>query len=328
MHRSPTLALALALAATATSQTIVSGGGSALQNAINTAAPGDTLIVRAGTYDDLTTQIGVRVVCDPGVIIQRFDASVIEIQNLPAGQTFVLRGATLVPSHPLTTSAYVNACNGIVIFEDIQNATTFTVQDCAQVSFHDVECTITNLRSNVACVDSDVSISGNGRASISGGSLGVVWMTSTETWLTGDADVAFLQIDGGTLRVDPDVQLPAAPNYVNGATVITQEIPSLSAGPFVPGTTVTLDLQVGAGQVGAIAIGFPSPVIPSPIGDFWGGNFMIGLLFGVAPANGEMSTTFAVPAGWNAGESFVLHGILGDAFGAIVLSPALVTVVP
>ena len=44
---------ALALASAPCAQTIVSGGGPALQNAIVAAAIGDTILVQAGTYDPM-----------------------------------------------------------------------------------------------------------------------------------------------------------------------------------------------------------------------------------------------------------------------------------
>ncbi|MBK8978196.1 MAG: hypothetical protein IPM29_20015 [Planctomycetes bacterium] len=50
-------------------QTVVTGGGTALNQAIQAARPGDHLIVRAGTYDPLRVDRGLRIDFDPLAIV-------------------------------------------------------------------------------------------------------------------------------------------------------------------------------------------------------------------------------------------------------------------
>lgn len=325
--------LACLLAHAIGAQTLVSGGGTALQDAVDAASPGDVLLVSAGSYSGLVTQKGVTVVCDPGVTISRFDAAVLRIENVPAGQTFMLRGATIMPSHPQTELGWINGCAGTVILENVVPSFTIRthiIQNCAQVALHEVTGNVTAFSSNVSLVDCTTSISAGGsRVSMSGGTTNLVSALNCDTFFAGDVSVTgvIFNLSGGTHRHDPDVTSAVPPALDNGAVLITEHLPATSADPFVPGTTANVSTEIGPGQLGAIAIGFPSPVVPTPIGDFWGGNFMISLMSGVAPASGILSTQFNVPATWNPGEKFVLHGVLVDSSGGLRIGPALVTVV-
>ena len=57
---------AFALASALSAQTIVSGGGTAMQLAIYAASLGDTLLVQAGDYFPITIDFGLTVICEPG----------------------------------------------------------------------------------------------------------------------------------------------------------------------------------------------------------------------------------------------------------------------
>ena len=77
---------------------IVNGGGGALNSALSSANPGDTLIVRAGNYDGAIVRKGVTIECDAGV---RFVTSVtndhhLQILNINQGERCVIVGANIM----------------------------------------------------------------------------------------------------------------------------------------------------------------------------------------------------------------------------------------
>ncbi len=141
-------AVCFALAGTAVAQTtwIVDAGGSGnfqdIPPALAAAAPGDTLLVRPGTYTPGTTSIGVHLVGGPGVVL---NSGRFTVQGLPAGQTFAMTGFQA----PTYGSIELGLSNdqGRVVFQDLRSdvggvATLVSpdnavlIANCAHVSFN------------------------------------------------------------------------------------------------------------------------------------------------------------------------------------------------
>src|SRR5690606_13719641 len=66
----PLLLACIASRGSAQQTVVVQGGGQAFAQAVAAAAHGDTLLVRPGTYDSTAITVGIKVLCDPGVVFQ------------------------------------------------------------------------------------------------------------------------------------------------------------------------------------------------------------------------------------------------------------------
>lgn len=71
-----------------------SGGGqfTEVPPAIAAAAPGDTILVRAGNYGSFLVDKGVRLLADPGVLVDDVFGGTVSVSNVPLGQSAVVRG--------------------------------------------------------------------------------------------------------------------------------------------------------------------------------------------------------------------------------------------
>src|SRR5262249_44848940 len=73
--------------------TIGQGGGAALQQAVNAAAPGDVLDVLPGTYSAVTVAHGLRFELRPGVqVVSGSGLSAFSVTGLPANEACVVHG--------------------------------------------------------------------------------------------------------------------------------------------------------------------------------------------------------------------------------------------
>lgn len=110
------LAAGIPVSSIATQSTIVvSGGGGALNAAVQQASSGDRLIVRAARYQALLADRGLTIDCGAGF---QFDADIYSggpsrIFGVPAGQSLRLRGGEIVASG-LFTRVEISQCAGIV----------------------------------------------------------------------------------------------------------------------------------------------------------------------------------------------------------------------
>ncbi len=165
---------------------IVSGGAGALNTALSSASPGDTLIVRAGSYDGAAVQKGVTIKCEMGVkFVTQVPNTLVNFQvsNVQLGQrcvvvgaaaessnqrnrsgiaiensqgTVILRRSSIV-ANAMSSSLDVKSCSGPVIIERIsgstayQGGTSFVVTDSASVTVTDAQFSrMETSRSNVA----------------------------------------------------------------------------------------------------------------------------------------------------------------------------------
>jgi len=103
--------------------TVVSGGGAVLQQAVTSAAPGDTLLVQSGTYSSVVIDKALTVLCDPGVLIAS-NGRALHIHSLPASATVVVRGAEILTSLGFDTMQIDN-CAGRVILDQVEDVSSY-----------------------------------------------------------------------------------------------------------------------------------------------------------------------------------------------------------
>ncbi len=128
--------------ADASGQTIVSGGGAALNQAVQAARRDDHLIVRAGNYDSPVIDRGLRIDFDPGVVLQPDlqGLGFVRIGPIPAGDRLILRGGS-VQAGSLYSRVMIDHCDGDVVWIGLTLPTAsgfgeLRVEGSASVAFH------------------------------------------------------------------------------------------------------------------------------------------------------------------------------------------------
>lgn len=138
--------LSLAVAGLVRAQTIVvSGGGSALQQAINTAPVGALLDVMPGTYSSVTVTQGMRISLRAGAAVTTAPfpstAPGVTVLLLPAGQQFVLEGSGSASALAISQCAGDVVVNGINHLVAPLGPQATTVNGCTgAVLFHRTTC--------------------------------------------------------------------------------------------------------------------------------------------------------------------------------------------
>lgn len=234
------LAAICAGAALAQSTIVVTGGGANLQQAIDRASPGDTLDVRAGTYNSVVVDKGLRILCSAGVTVVRTAlAPSVIIDGVPAGQlcdwyggacntdlvfipalrvarcdgTVVLRG----PLWPVGTGGAsrtfeVAGCRGPVLFDGITFGVpgaprSAHIRDSAQVTLN--TCTLRDAlyveRSAVALSDSEL-VKG---LRIDGGSVVVADTDIEGVWQWSGMGYPGVTLDSGELTLTGTMEVIA-----------------------------------------------------------------------------------------------------------------------
>lgn len=130
--------LALSVPAQATWIVDPSGAGdfTEIRSAVAAAAPGDRVLVRAGTYAPFVLDRGIQVIGGPNVEVRWTEVTFfanIMVRDLPAGQTAVVRGLASDAGFFGLSSLHVLNCAGRVHLDDLSLVTAL-VEDCAQVS--------------------------------------------------------------------------------------------------------------------------------------------------------------------------------------------------
>ncbi len=96
----------------------------ALPPAIAAAAPGDTLLVRAGSYTPFIVSKGIRIVGEPGVVVVPTAVSSVAIVGVPAGEQFSMRGLEVTcPGFCPVTHINISDNRGSVHLEDVRFST-------------------------------------------------------------------------------------------------------------------------------------------------------------------------------------------------------------
>lgn len=136
-----------------------------IQPALNAAADGDTILVRAGSYPEfaLSTAKGVMIAGEPGVVVGTVGGVGFTLSKLRAGKTFVMRNLSFTVG---ATRLQFTDCAGQVYLEevDMSQATvsnSFVVENCAQVCMTQVTASglpaMIVSDSNVVLVDCRIS---------------------------------------------------------------------------------------------------------------------------------------------------------------------------
>ncbi len=99
---------------------VVSGGGDALQQAIDAAAPGDRLEVRAARYHGCRIAKGLTIDCDAGVVLDGGPQTAVEIADLPRAEVVEFRGGEVLVTDAFPRgepSLVLHDCAGVVVVE-------------------------------------------------------------------------------------------------------------------------------------------------------------------------------------------------------------------
>lgn len=258
------LACSLALASSGLSaqQTFVvdiGGGGqfTDIPAAIAAAQPGDTLLVRAGTYSAFAVDKGIRIIGEPGVVAGTLFTAW-TVRNVPAGESVVIRevdpDSSLIPAR---VSCFDNL--GTVHLENIRFGGGITITNCAQVTLHRVSATGNDVGA-AAVVDSSALFSRStlqALSNLSSGPPGLYCENSDVVFAEGTcrgADSNFranagpgAEIRSGTVTVTGD----SATIIAAGVSQFGIPIPAIAAtgGELTIDPAVQLQPQAGSAPV-------------------------------------------------------------------------------
>jgi hypothetical protein len=322
---------ALLLAYPLLAQTVVFGGGPALQNAITAAAVGDLLVVQAGDYDAVTIDKGLTIHCEPGVRLLSGTQACVQMHVIPAGQTARWYGGEMVQTGVLAEFR-VFLCNGVVEVEGVLSGNCIT-NDSPQTSFTNCEFTIRTQVDNSKVLFSNCILhrqlfcSGtvcSGLEVINGGTAWVVDSTiigppglvffpaSPGIYLDdgtihlggaitsvagGSPSVPAIRFGsvGGTIEADSLVQINGSIDGVGSVTPSTT--PSTSTVGGSEGDTVSVMTYSEPGSFALSFVGLPLPRTLTPFGELWMVPPVITVAAGLVPANSELPGNFVIPVG-------------------------------
>lgn len=329
-------ALTAALSPAQTTWIVASNGTgnfTSLDAAYAAAAPGDIILVRAGTYFGAVAQIGVTVLCDSGAVFQAaFNAGIEHgVRNLPAGQTFVFRGGTYVRFPHTQADVVVEDCRGAVVLDglDVQAGppSDSRVLRSDAVALHGVHVYELRIESSVASLSAcDVEapdfsprdpaltvrssrvgvaachITHAGRPQLNPAGPALALGGAALVTIGGASVVDGLPAVVGTatdeLRHDPMVQFRAsAPPAIQGPlTVRTLSVPSVAADGVAAGQVFTVTTTAAPTSTTATHVDLPVPprAIP-PSGDLWIGAGAPAFDVGVVPPTGQRTASLVIP---------------------------------
>lgn len=161
----------LAPAATQTIHTVDASGGAGsqftdIQSAIFNASPGDTILVRPGSYEGFSVGKPLHILGSPAAIIDtpRTGGEIISLSNLPAGTDTTISGLQVATFSFTFGSIDIRNCAGRVLLENVSESGPFfviygvEVVDSAQVTLTacNFASSVRAVRSTVAMADCDV----------------------------------------------------------------------------------------------------------------------------------------------------------------------------
>lgn len=342
--------------------TVDSGGGaqfSDVQPAVDAASPGDTIVVNAGFYTGFSVSKGVRILVDPaaefGFILG--PGTTIEFVNIPAGQTAVLHGLSVLHrGFPIG----VGTCAGRVHLESCSPQTGLGVWNSTQVTVHDcrfegtpaleaVGSTVLVTQTNLVPFDSFPGVTEAMRCRESkvyfahGTILGseplfpfselpAVELLSGELTIAGDAATEIvagggsnlgpaIELRGGHLILDSRVTVVPSfgqpPIRVGLGTLAYHPTPSLRAD--LTGQDLSVETHAAPGSQSILVIGAVRPVpLPLPFGSIWFSAPAI-LDSGAIPANGVRTFNATIP---------VLPPGIDAVLQGVILTPTLELTLP
>lgn len=279
--RAPLAVLLLGGALAAQATWVVSGGGTALQNAINTAAPGDVLDVQPGSYTAVTCSKGLRIALHSGAQITTVSAATtaMTVTNLPASETFQVDGGIVagIAASQCTGTIVVDgvsvqlfavfpftACSGPIVFDGVSYPTIppytsghLQFSNCPQVTFRDSavpQLTITASRVVLQnCTVRPYGFSAPGVSLVSGA------LTIAGGYTTGSAAV-FFSIARPAIRID------AGELVLTGGAVV-EALQYLAVSATAPGILAnggTIRRDPSASVIGTPPIIGPATVLATP----------------------------------------------------------------
>ena len=310
------LASALLLAVQVPAQQILvvdkqGGAGSQfteIQPAINSAAPGDIILVRPGRYRGFRIRKALSLVGDPGVTVD----SSMHVEALSAGEVVVLKGINQVNPGYYGGGLTIQNNAGAVHCEDIQPEGGVTIFSSRQVSMHRCDMEVASVQSSdvVFTASSSTGFAGgygyiripalvvfSGRVTLAGGTWAgavgyqglrrgahAIELQSGRLLITGDfttviragtggsVTASAIQVQGGELIVDPDPQLlpVGGAQAISGAGQVT-----VARTPFlttdVQSRTLVTTLNTGVGATAYLIVSplGPPVALPSPLADLW-----------------------------------------------------------
>ncbi len=231
--------LATTLAAQATF--VVAGGGTSLQTAINTAAPGDILDVMPGSYVAATCSKGIHIALRPGAEVGPALSTTISllVSALPANETCIVSGGkvaglsisqcagTVVVDGVAiyfvnqTTPQLVANCTGPVVFDSVDHTGypnlsygLLQITNCPQVTFTNCKpAAMTVLNSAVCLAHSTLTPYGFGTGvHLQSGSVtvhgGRITGALTASWPVAQPGI---RLDQGTLTLTGNASIEPSP---------------------------------------------------------------------------------------------------------------------
>ena len=325
-------ALLLLVATPAQSTIVVQGGGMAFAQAVDAANPGDTLLVRPGTYYTTTITKGLRVLCDPNVdYLRNIFGPGFYVRGIPAGEQFTLRGGKISGSVHLGFETGVwNSAGGVtfdgVRFETSENRfeanAALAFRDCTMGTLHleastasFADCTIQGgvFQAAMLIVGGDVSMSG-GSVTAFGlfqtRAVPAIAVGSGTLHLAGDASTRIAAGSNGppvpaielgpnaVLRLHPAVTLVPvnSPPIVGAGTVEMLPLPTVAISGAAVGQVLTADMRAEPGSYSAVFLSWAvPPVALAPFGTLWIAGEAPLMFGGTVPASGALSATTGVP---------------------------------
>ena len=297
----------------------VAGPFHTIPPAIAAAAPGDTVLVRAGTYrDPLVIDKGIRLIGQGATLVPPLNRVSVLMRDLPAQQTFCLAGFRAGRLPPLTNPSRieVSRCAGVVAIQDLTTGTgqwALTVTDAHQVHVARLALgQLTTVTSNTVFSEMEFSLGAgvgvvvsdspvtmvSGTINASGalfGSAGVPLhnspLTTTRPASFGSTAQPAVSSSGSfpAVWLDPSTGLNpgrGAPPISGPATIRRAPVPSV-----IPASTDqhTAVLHAGAGNYSGIAISSLAKAQPTGLGSLWLGSHLSVLVVGTIPANGTFT---------------------------------------
>ena len=351
---------AFALASALSAQTIVSGGGTAMQLAINAASLGDTLLVQAGDYFPITIDFGLTVICEPGARFLNTPADPsVNILSLPVGQTVRWFGGEMAAAQP-NGEFRVFFCDGVVAAEGILSENCI-VNDSPQTSFTNcvftertlvdrstvtftsctlqrhqfcagATCSSLEIQDGTATLVDSTVIGPPGLAPIFPASAGIyinvgtVRLAGPGTSVSsgGNPIIPPIVVNGGfgSIEMDPAVLVNGTPS---GAAPTVMTIPSTATTGGASGAVVPFTSYSEVGSLSVTLVGLLSPRLPTPFGEVWLMPPAITVLVGVVPANGSLSGSIVVPATAYA-QAVTFHNVALLTGGNLVIGPPTVAI--
>lgn len=318
------LVIAGALAAQSSWIVDQSGAGhfTTLAQAYAAASPGDLVVVRSGYYyGAAVASVGVTVLCDASV---QFDVSFAEfgVRDLPAGQTFAMRGGQVARMPHFPSDFVVDRCAGAVHFDRVDASSiaitgASTIRDVAHVTLQ--RCEFADLsveRATIALADCRITgqsgpalRAASTSLSISGGIVhGRLGTAALE--LAGGCTVDLAgpaMIDGspavlGTstdhLRHAASVQFraPSPPVIRTTGSVTPLGLPAVSSDSDRANGVLSIVVSAEPGSLTAVFADTPvAPILRWPLGSLWVRPTAPVVDLRLVLANGAYTLTVSVP---------------------------------